>query len=76
MYFDSKLFFKQKINGKKMELSAEVAKEIRSWDGAKVHKFSKNNVRRKVLGEDLYIFVGAEKIGVSKEFCRNEPRHS
>lgn len=72
MYFDSKKFFKQRINGEKMKLPYHMIQEIKTWDGKKVHYFAKNNVRRRVFGEEHYIWVGSEKIGVSKEFFRDE----
>lgn len=70
--FDSRKFFKQKINGKRIELPYDVVKEIKSWDGKRVHKYANNSVKRKVFGENLYIFVGSEKISVSEEYIRDE----
>lgn len=72
MFFDSKKFFKQRINSEKMDLPYKMIKEIKQWDGKKVHRFSNKNVRRRIFGEQFYIYVGSEKIGISEEFTRNE----
>ncbi len=74
LVFDSKRFFKQRINGEKMVIQPKIANIIRGWDGKKVHKYAKNSVKRIVFGENLYIMVGSEKIGVSEEFTRYEQR--
>lgn len=74
--FDSQKFFKQRINEEKMTLSPEIVKEIQSWDGKKVHQYSKNSVKYKVFGETHYIFVGSEKIGVSEEFISDVKQHN